>query len=67
MSYFEETFRDEQHIATNNTECITGPHFTTEEVRTTVRGIKDGKTTGLDNFHSETSKVNGIIWLQKNP
>lgn len=68
MRYVEETFRDERRNATNNTDCRTGPLFTTEEVRTAIRGIKDGKTTGPDNFYSEFLKLmddNGIKWLTK--
>lgn len=52
MRYVEVKFGDGRNNTTNNTDSITGPLFTTEGVRTAIRGIKDDKTTGLDNFHS---------------
>lgn len=58
MRYVEETSRDKRHHATNNTDSITGPLFTTENGRTAIIGIKDGKVTGPDNFFLY-SEVNG--------
>lgn len=68
MKYVEETFRDERHNNVNKTKCITGPPFTTEEVRAAIKGMKDGKATGPDHFSSEFLGLmndSGIKWLTR--
>lgn len=37
------TFKDERHNATNNTGCVTGPLFATEEERNAISGSNGGK------------------------
>lgn len=46
MRYVEETFEGKRQNFTNNTDCLTGPLLTTEEIRTTIREIKEFQTTG---------------------
>lgn len=40
-------------------DCLTGPLLTTEEIETAISRIRDGDTTGPDNFYSELTDDNG--------